>query len=103
MKDLKLARNRATEERFRLIQKITEEWRDMGINLGLEDIINNFRHLEPEERVERVLKKWIENAANLADPKRYAYSWDGLDNLLQDVGYGQVANEYFSFLEKCPY
>ena len=96
-----MVRNPKVGPPFRLKRQITEQWRDMGITLGLEDIINNFKHLEPEERVERVLKKWIENAANLADPERYAYSWDGLDNLLQDVGYGQVANEYFSFLEKC--
>ena len=40
-----------------------------------------------------MLGQWFENAKNLSNASRYPKSWQGLINLLEDAGLGEVAED----------
>ena len=87
---------------FRLLSKLTGNWKLIGEILGLEDYLDEWETVpSKEDRLRNIFGKWKENAMNLeGDKERYPYSWEGLRNILEDAGYSEVAETYFDILEK---
>ena len=81
---------------LRIYSKIAHKWRQIATRLGfelgeIESVEEN--HQRNDSRITAVLRRWFENAKNLANANRYPKSWQGLINLLEDVELGEVAEE----------
>ena len=90
-----------TGKRFNLAHHISSSWKKIGLKLGMEynqlESIERNRY-DDEERLMRIFKLWVENAAGLSHHARYPLSWQGLNTLLEDIGKMEVAKQYFEFL-----
>lgn len=74
----------------------------IGLRLGMESsLLESIGRNRPDddERLMKVFSRWLENAAGLPYHARYPLSWQGLNNLLQDIGKVEVAKQYFEFLD----
>ena len=98
-------KNREKDTAFKLCERISNNWQRVGRTLGLsiEKLTSIRRHFRTDEvRMEEVLKLWFDNACQLPNRYHYPLSWDGLYQLLKDSGHGEVAKQYFEFLDAMP-
>ncbi len=106
-KDLDFIRNKTTKETFSLAGKIGTLWESIGSRIGLEpnrlDSIKTENYSD-KNRLRVVMLEWIANASGLTsgDSERYALSWQGLYNLLEDCGRVEDAKKFFIFLGRMP-
>lgn len=93
--------NHKTDEQFLLYEKIVDAWFDIGVRIGIapERLTSNNGD---ENMLLKLLLTWFDNAVRLPNSKDYPLSWEGLKTLLQDVGKGQVVEDYFKFLDGMP-
>lgn len=81
---------------LKVYKRIAHKWKSLGILLGLEpgEIESIERNCRVDlDRVNKVLKQWIDNATNLPNARKYPKSWKGLCQLLDDAELGEVAKE----------
>ena len=80
------------EQTLRLVKKVSCEWLDFGLAVGLEMDLLEAWERQYHENASRcwleVMKCWL-NAGGTCD---YPTTWEGLCKLLADVGYGQVSS-----------
>lgn len=78
-------------------------WNNIGERLGIEqDVLQSFledSQGKNDRALSKVFNKWLSNAGGLPNNNEYPLSWQGLYNLLDDIGKIEVAKEYFAFLE----
>ena len=97
--DLLLAKN-SKGERFRLTNKIESVWRNIGTRLGIEDDkLDTFQESRNSDALRKVFTRWMDDAGQLPYFKSYPLSWQGLYNLLNDVGKSTDADAFFKFLD----
>ena len=82
---------------LRIYSKIAHKWGQIATRLSfelgeIESIRKNYP-IDDNDRVTAVLRRWFDNARNLPNASRYPKSWQGLINLLEDAGLGEVAEE----------
>ena len=86
-------------QRFYLMDKISNKWRDIGHLLGLSisrlDCVSTQHRENPAACCETVLHDWLDNP-----PPEYPISWEGLVELLEDSKLSQVAAELRNALLK---
>ena len=96
LKDLTLLRwtdDEGKTHRFRLLRKVSDDWWNAGLLLGLTtaelgDIKQEMD--DNERRFAFVFSKWI---ADNGHPPEYPLSWDGVCELLSDLDKEEVAEE----------
>lgn len=84
--------NRKTH-RFRLLKLISSEWWNSGILLGLKaDELENIQQKTNDnvQRLTYIFTQWIDNYGH---PPRYPLSWDGVCELLCDLGRDRAAED----------
>ena len=72
------------------------KWRQIGVNLGIDDYILDAiedEHSILRARVTNVLVKWYENARGLPHADRYPMTWRGLINLLNNSDLMELAQK----------
>ena len=55
-------------------------------------------HHSDDERVMDVFKRWLNNAKNLPNARRFPKSWQGLINLLEEAELGEIATNLHAAL-----
>ena len=91
----------AKGERFRLTSKIESVWKDIGTRLGIEDDkLDSFQEEKKNNAnaLRKVFMIWMHDAGRLPNVSSYPLSWQGLYNLLNDVGKSTDADAFFKFL-----
>ena len=88
-------------KKFQLTSKLETVWRDIGSRLGIEqDQLDSIRDRRKKNSValRTVFKMWFDNAGSLPNATLYPLSWQGLYNLLWNVGRSTDADTYFELL-----
>ena len=87
-------------KKLQIIEEMSNEWKRVGRLLGLSmSTISHFEDLHPNGNVrccELVFNKWINNNGY---PPNYYYNWDGVCELLADMGHHQSAEDLSDALE----
>ena len=82
------------EQSLRLVEKVSHNWLAFGLAVGMEmDILEAWERQYHEDSTRcllEVMKRWLNMASTTG---YYPTTWDGLCQLLVDVGYEKVANE----------
>ena len=89
--------------KYNLIKSVATGWRTIASVIQLPDSdIHNIQAKFDDNvrRAEEVFTKWINNYPLLPKSERYGLSWEGLQNILDDSGFSQVAINFFDALER---
>lgn len=77
---------------FQLLEKISTKWKDIGTLIGLLpsklEVISKQNGPDSVECCRAVLNLWVENHT-----ERYSFTWDGLIELLEDIGMTTAASD----------
>ena len=85
-------REQGEVHRFSLCNKVSDKWRKFGRQLDVE--ANQLEAWSKEYRGDcgecwdHVMEHWLKNGS-----EGYSVTWEGLYDLLEDVGYSEVASE----------
>ena len=82
---------------LRIINDLEANWERIGETLGFRPPeINTIRRLgsgrTPEQCLEEVFSKWMENVDKMPSCKRYPCNWKGVYNLLMDSNHSVLAS-----------
>jgi len=84
---------------FRLIDRIQEHWRDIGILIGIEPtVLNNFSSIwkgNLREQCREVLQTWHKQGS-----EKYPVTWSGMLGLLEDLQLKEISRELQEALGK---
>ena len=72
---------------------VSSKWRQIGIRTGQADHLDGYatRALNDDNQCcERVFRAWIAKGGH---PPKYPLTWQGLCDLLCDIGHNRIANE----------
>ena len=89
------------EEEYNLIDALKTDGKKIAKMLGVPP---NRLHKTPhsESTTKQVLDAWFDHTEMLSKKEIYPPTWDGLEDLLNDIGKKEIAKEYFEFLVHVP-
>ena len=91
------------EQTLQLIEKVSCKWLDFGLKVGLEmnclEAWERQHHEDASRCWLEVMKCWL----NMAGSRHYPATWEGLYQLLMDVGYKKVAKDLSTALASFPH
>ena len=84
---------------YRLINRIQEHWRDIGILMGIEpSVLNNYSSIwkgNLREQCREVLQTWHKQGS-----EKYPVTWSGMLRLLEDLELKEISRELQEALGK---
>lgn len=86
-------------KRIKLLEDISNSWKEMGQYLGMSQaVITGWECQHPRnyDRASAVLGQFLNNGS-----LKYACSWNGLLELVEDLGYSNVAKDFREGLLSC--
>ena len=87
------------KKKFNLEERVSGKWREMGIGMNIE--LNTLDNIEDDKGKvskcwQEIMKRWMDGEG---ESSGYPASWEGLCELLGDVGASQVARELMKAVE----
>ena len=89
--------------KFFLVDAVSSAWFTIGEKLGIQkEVLNSIEVTRDtnKQRLGQVWKMWLEESDLIANNMKYPSSWRGLRRLLADSGEGNIAKEFFEYLDK---
>ena len=81
------------KKKFNLEERVSSKWREMGIGMSIE--LNTLDNIEDDKGKvskcwQEIMKRWMDGEG---ESSGYPATWEGLYELLGDMGVSQVARE----------